>query len=93
MQWGPFTVWGVYSVGVYSVGRVQCVVCTVWACTVWGVYSVWCVQCGDVQRGVCTYTETPTGYQIRIIADCPHTLHVMHHAQLTLQTLTVGLQL
>ena len=36
--------WGVYSVGLYSVGCVQCGVCTVW-----GVYSVGCVQCG-----VCT---------------------------------------
>ena len=43
--------------GVYSVGCVQCGVCTVWGaysvgcvqcgvCTVWGVYSVGCVQCG-----------------------------------------------
>ena len=51
-----YTVWGVYSVGcvqcgvctvwgVYSVGRVQCG-SQCGACTVWGVYSVGCVQCG-----------------------------------------------
>ena len=44
VQCGVYIVWGVWGVcewGVYSVGRVQCV-----ACTVWDVYSVGHVQCG-----------------------------------------------
>ena len=49
VQHGVCPVWGVYSVGMYSVRRVQC-----GACIAWGVYSVGCVQCGCVQCGVCT---------------------------------------
>ena len=42
------TVWGVYNVGVYSVGRVQRGMCTVWS-----MYSVGCVQCGVCTVWVC----------------------------------------
>ena len=59
VQCGVCTVWGVYSVGVYSVGSVQCGVCSVGCvqcgvCTVWGVYSVGVYSVGCVQCGECT---------------------------------------